>query len=217
MSALSTRTPTQTTDQPINYGDDLNVILDIKPTFPLTSSGIEENIPDKSELTKGKGSVTRYTPESNIEPSNEKRIAKPASYESYPDIEAQPIFRAHFTDIILADLNKLKHDCGQPDAAVPANNILHTIRSYRDESPYDPFLDILIALHDAMQFENRWIEYDAAQYEGAYKILKEYANKNLDDSKVSKAIIQLEELGFETLPFESELDFLESEVPDLNE
>jgi hypothetical protein len=128
------------------------------------------------------------------------------------DIKAQHILRAHFAKQILADLVTIQGRSGQPTAAVYADSILRTIRQFRDLAPYDSYLEILMALYDAMAYENRWLEYSSTQYEDAHSILKSYANQQLDNSKVGKAITKLEELGFATIPFGVDLNFFESDT-----
>jgi hypothetical protein len=72
----------------------------------------------------------------------------------------------------------------------------------RDVTPLDPFVEVLMALHDALAFENRWAEYSATQYEGARKIIRKLVlPKRLSDEKAEKAMMELERLGFDTTPF----------------
>ncbi|SRR6266498_967087 len=115
--------------------------------------------------------------------------------------EPMDVFRSYFGRQILADIVQLQKHTGEPTAAIYADSILKNIRRFRDRAPLEPFLEVLMALHDAMAFENRWIRYDATQYEGALKLLKSYVNQKLDNSKSSKAIVKLSQLGFETIPF----------------
>jgi hypothetical protein len=135
------------------------------------------------------------------------RSERTSSYQPEPE----RILRAHFTEQILSDLNKIQSYCGQPTAAVYANNLLHTIRLLRDQSPFDGYVEILMSLHDSMAFENRWLDYNESQYKGAYAVLKSYANQTLNNKKIQKAIVKLEKLGFETIPFGVDLDFFEEE------
>jgi hypothetical protein len=134
------------------------------------------------------------------------------------DSKAYRIIRAYFAKTILSDLTKIQTYAGQPTAAVYANNLQRTIRQFRDKSPYEPFVEVLMAFHDAITFENKWSEYTAGQYEGALKVLKSYANQDLDNSKVLKAIAKLEVLGFDTVPFGAEFELpVDEEAVDVEE
>lgn len=114
---------------------------------------------------------------------------------------AQGIVRAHFASEILGDLKHIEANTGEVSATSYVNGFLNGILLFRDQSPHDPYLEILMSLYDAMVYENRWLNYDSAQYLGAHKILFSYASQRLDNSKVSKAIVKLHELGFDTTPF----------------
>lgn len=117
------------------------------------------------------------------------------------------IVRMHFLKPILDALRKVQSHVGSPDAAVYVNRILRTIRRLDEVSPRDPFLEVLFALHDAMSFENNWTFYNAEQFAKAWEILKKYSNREvLNQNGVEKAIMELEEAGFDTTPFPIVLD-----------
>jgi hypothetical protein len=122
------------------------------------------------------------------------------------DPRAQLIIRAHFAETVLSALKSMQQYSGQAMASSYANRLFRVIRQFRDLSPFEPYVEILMALYDAMAFENKWIDYEPAQYESAYKILKTCAAQKLDNSKISKAILKLQRAGFDTIPFGSELD-----------
>ena len=87
--------------------------------------------------------------------------------------------------------------------ATYVRRLLSTIRMMRDLSPDDPHLDILLALHDAMAFRDRWAEYTAEQYAGVSEILKQLVRReHLSSGVVRTAIMSLEDLGFDTTPFD---------------
>lgn len=122
------------------------------------------------------------------------------------DANAERIMRAHFANDVLSDLKNIRTHCGDPSASPYVNRLLRTILRFRDRSPLDPFLEILMALYDSMIFENRWTSYDAAQYEGAYTVVRAYASQHLDNKKISKGIMKLQRLGFDTIPFGFDID-----------
>lgn len=128
------------------------------------------------------------------------------------DVNATRILRAHFVESILDDLVQIQRHCGSTGATVYADSLLHNMRTMADLSPRDPFLDIVMALHDAMAFENTWAECTPTQYEGAHHLLKRLVNdKNTTEEKIEKGIIELEELGFDTTPFTVDNGSLELE------
>jgi hypothetical protein len=114
---------------------------------------------------------------------------------------AERIMRAHFANDVLSDLENIRTHCGDSAVSSYVNRLFRTILHFRDRSPLDPFLEILMALYDSMVFDNRWSSYDARQYAEAYRLVRAYATQNLDNKKISKGIIKLQRLGFDTIPF----------------
>ncbi|WP_414553161.1 hypothetical protein [Anabaena sp. CCY 0017] len=116
------------------------------------------------------------------------------------------------TKYILIDLQKLSSCSGEPIASVYADNLLRTMRAMRDKLPFDPYTEVIIALHDALAYSNRWIDYNARQYQGVCELLTSLVNQEkINNLSVETAILTLENLGFDTLPFGVILD----ENPDI--
>jgi hypothetical protein len=112
-----------------------------------------------------------------------------------------------FTKSILIDLQKLSSCSGEPIASVYADNLLRTMRNMRDKLPFDPYTEVVMALHDALFYSNRWIDYNASQYQGVCELLTSLINQEtINNSSVETAILTLENLGFDTLPFGVTLD-----------
>ena len=127
------------------------------------------------------------------------------SYQK-PSNEFLEIMKMHILNPIFDAFDKVQPYASSADAAVYVNKILHTIRQMEDRSPEDPFLDVLFALYDALAFNNNWTNYTAEQYSKAKKVLEKYSKRSLLDQKdVEKAIIELEDIGFDTTPFILEL------------
>jgi hypothetical protein len=83
-----------------------------------------------------------------------------------------------------------------------ADSILRTIPAMRDLVPFDPYTEVAMALYDAMAFQNRWLDYTAEQYEGAHHLLRNFAVRSqLRNNDIENAIMDLEDLGFDTTPF----------------
>lgn len=123
------------------------------------------------------------------------------------DDDALRILRTHFMEQILSDLQKIQLHSGMPSAAIYAGSLLRTMRTMRDSSVYDPVLDVVMALHDAMAFEDGWANYKADQYEKAYHIFKNLVKlSNPHQDKIENAICDLEGIGFVIIPFALEYD-----------
>jgi hypothetical protein len=111
------------------------------------------------------------------------------------------------TKAILVDLQKLSSYSGEPVAAVYADNLQRTMRLMRDKLPFDPYTEVVMALHDALFFQNRWIDYNASQYRGVCDLLTSLVNQEIiNNSSVEDSILTLENLGFDTLPFGVKID-----------
>ncbi|MBD2364947.1 hypothetical protein H6G36_27940 [Anabaena minutissima FACHB-250] len=111
------------------------------------------------------------------------------------------------TQALLVDLQKLYSYSGEPIAAVYADNLLRTMRKMRDKLPFDPYTEVVMALHDALFFQNRWIDYKTSQYKGVCELLTSLVNQEtISNSSVEDSILALEDLGFDTLPFGIKID-----------
>ena len=112
-----------------------------------------------------------------------------------------------YAKTLLHSLHKLQQYCGEPIAAIYADSLLRTMLSMEENLPFDPYTEIAIALHDALAFENRWIDYKSSQYGGVYDLLTGLIKKEeLSQEDVEEAILALENLGFDTLPFGCKFD-----------
>ena len=137
-----------------------------------------------------------------------ENIASEAEASSVEDSSPEPsrdfleIIRMHFLNPIIDAFDELQSYAESPNAAVYINEILHLIKEIEARSPQDPYLNILMALYDALAFNNNWTQYDQDQLKGAKDTLVKYSKRNaLNQRTVEKAIIELEVLGFDTTPF----------------
>jgi len=129
-----------------------------------------------------------------------------------PDPQAQLILRTHFTEKILIDLNQIQHYCGGSTAAVYADSLIQTMRTMEEISPFDPFVEIVMALHDALIYQDNWNKYSPDQYKSAYDLLKRLVQRSyISNDIVEKAIMELEKLGFDTTPYEIKIEFEDEE------
>lgn len=71
----------------------------------------------------------------------------------------------------------------------------------------DPYTEVGLALHDAIAYQHRWIDYKNKQYQGAYNLFLSLVNQGrINNTDVENSIIALENLGFNTLPFSVSFD-----------
>lgn len=116
--------------------------------------------------------------------------------------KATKIRRVHFANLMLGDIENIQQNIKYSTFVIYANSLLHNMLAMRDLLPYDPYTEVIMALYEALAFENAWQNYTFEQYEGAYQLLKNLAKVDkFTNEKVEKAIIKLEHLGFNTTPF----------------
>jgi hypothetical protein len=129
-------------------------------------------------------------------------------HELKPDSAARQIVQQYFVSKILPDLQRIHQDPDGLPSPVYADSIIRTIREIRDLAPSDPLARVLLTLHDAMAFQNRWVTYTEAQYNAAYDLLKDLVDlQNLSNEDVQKTTRSLEVIGFDTMPFEVSASF----------
>jgi hypothetical protein len=144
-----------------------------------------------------------------------------ARYEIQQDEEEGPsedfimIMRSSLVKPILKCLRDVQHHAGTPNAALYINEILYSIRDLEDKSPHDPFLEVLSALYMALAYENQWADYTADQYESVGHLLRRLSRRPFPKPNyIEKAIIAMEDLGFDTtpIPISIEEDDVEASV-----
>ena len=125
------------------------------------------------------------------------------------DNYAKRILKIHFVNSILSDLLEIQKVCEMPEKARNyVENMLSTMRTMRDMLPFDPYLDVVMALHNAMAFRDSWVNYKPNQYTIAYDILKTMAkSRDPSFSQIGQAVVKLEEKGFDTIPFGEDIDW----------
>lgn len=117
----------------------------------------------------------------------------------------QTILSASAVDItrsLLSELEKLSQCAEEPVAAVFIDSLLRKMRYLHDTHMDDPYTEVVMALHDALAYQNHWIDYTARQYQGVYNLFVSLVNKEkITSTEIENSIIQIENLGFDTLPF----------------
>lgn len=123
------------------------------------------------------------------------------------------IMRAHFVNPILEALQKVQSHARSSSMAVYIDQTLHMIRQMEDHLPDDPLLEVLFAFYDALAFRNQWSYYEADQYAKAREVVRLASQKQpLQPSAVEKAIMDLEDIGFNTTPYPLDMEEKEEEV-----
>lgn len=111
------------------------------------------------------------------------------------------------TKTLLPDLEKLSQYASEPIAAVFIDSLLRKMRFLHDIHMDDPYTEVVMALYDALAHSNHWIDYTNEQYQGAYNLFVSLVNKEIiTNADVEDSIIQMEDLGFNTLPFGVKLE-----------
>jgi len=126
---------------------------------------------------------------------------------SFSQRSYQKIVRSHFMKDILDALEELQENAFTSHMISSVDRILTTIRDLEDYSDQDSILEVLFAFYDALVADNSWANYSSEQYKGVKELLQRLANKatiRVDD--IEDAIMKLENLGFDTTPYELDMD-----------
>jgi hypothetical protein len=124
---------------------------------------------------------------------------------------------AEITKSFLEDLQKLSYYSGEPMAAIYADSLLRKMRDMLDRCIGDPYTEVVMALHDALAFQNRWIDYTKEQYQGAYELFLSLVNrKQISNEEVEDSILALDDIGFNIMPFGVQIeDNIEEDETDI--
>lgn len=170
------------------------------------TSGSEQTlatITDISEWKETKSAASVQQPSEQFTPALRTQL----------DTDGMRVLRSHYAEKLLEDLIQLREHYGEHESAIYAGSLMKTVLHFRDKSPLDPYLEILMAFYDSLAFQNQWVKYNASQYKMAFDILRNYADQSLDNAKIRKALAKLTGAGFDTLPFEVSFD----ETEDIDE
>jgi hypothetical protein len=109
----------------------------------------------------------------------------------------QQELRRPFTEKVLLDLQRIQwFRDGLPSAAY-AGHLMKTIKAMFQQIPAEPLTEVLMALHDAMAYQNHWIQYTAEQYQDAAVLIKDLNDRpQLNHEDTTQALQVLATLGF---------------------
>lgn len=120
------------------------------------------------------------------------------------------VIRAHFFKKISTIFPNLIEFSQSQNISVYVQQIMELLREFLTTSKDDPMTEVAGAFHDALAYENLWLEYTAEQYKDVQKIFEKILReKKLDSSSVEKKIMELYQCGFDLLPFSIDIDELE--------
>ena len=172
---------------------------------PDIDTGKQRSLPRNKQQTEQIKDGAQDSADSFVESSSNFSRSSPEELDDY----AKRILKIHFVNSVLSDLLEIQKVCEMPEKAKSyVENMLSTMRTMRDKLPFDPYLDVVMALHNAMAFRDSWVNYKPNQYTIAYDILKTLANRSTPSfSRIGQAIVKLEEEGFDTIPFGEDIDW----------
>ena len=125
-----------------------------------------------------------------------------AEYRPAPSRQFVKAMRPLFLTPILKSLHDIQEYVGTAGAAMYVEQILKKVCEMHEALPNDSIIEVLRALYDSMVQEANWVTYNAKQYQGAYDILGVLSKKfPVTKRQYEKAILKLDEIGFDTLPF----------------
>ena len=172
---------------------------------PDIDTGKQRWLPKNKQQTEQIEDGAQDSVDSFVESSSNFFRSSPEELDNY----AKRILKIHFVNSILSDLLEIQKVCEMPEKARNyVENMLSTMRTMRDMLPFDPYLDVVMALHNAMAFRDSWVNYKPNQYTIAYDILKTMAkSRDPSFSQIGQAVVKLEEKGFDTIPFGEDIDW----------
>ena len=142
----------------------------------------------------------------NVTESTKKKVRKDIAVPADPSPTYLAVMRSHFVNDIVYDLGQLERvDSDSPSRTACVDSVLQSISRMRKFALDDVFSDLLLAFYDALTVDNKWTEYTNDQYGAARDLMIELSGrKNLREEAVDRALIKLEDIGFDTTPYSME-------------
>jgi hypothetical protein len=110
--------------------------------------------------------------------------------------------RSRFAKQMLYYLERIQPIAGSPEMEVCVDGLLRTMRQVRDHCADDPFVEVVLALYDALAADQQWAKFSQKQYAAAFQVIKRLGSKaRLTPEDVENAVLELEEAGFDTTPY----------------
>lgn len=183
-------TVSNTTGIARSYGD----YQSPRPRADVVTRPRNLSVPDRKNGSTGKG---RRYPKST--PSSPPQEAKEFDYSVY--------IRVEYVQKLVDLLQDVSPHAGSMDSSLYALRIFNLIRVMQKEMRQDPVMQVVFALHDALACRENWLRYSEEQYQKASQILVHLTNRDKVDLKaIDTALFQLEDAGFDTLPFVADLN-----------
>lgn len=108
----------------------------------------------------------------------------------------------------LVELLKQLSD-GPAEATV--RELLSVIESLPDNHLMHPFTELAMALRNGLTYEDHWKDVPGTTYAWVAALFEKYLTVPLNDNRLGRAIIQLDDWGIETTPFGKDFDWSELE------
>jgi hypothetical protein len=115
---------------------------------------------------------------------------------------------------LLAHLDGAAAHAQTPSAGVYVYHIDRLATDALDRFFDDGFLDLLLAVRNALVINNAWMRYSAAQIQSIQALIRKYARLSANNGQAFRhGILELNQLGIDTTPFDlpAELLFDEQE------
>lgn len=118
---------------------------------------------------------------------------------------AERILRTDTVTRLVRSFRQLAEETTQPRAARTVSHILATIKQASSDLPNAPITRLLLAIYDGLAYANQWANLSAVQCKAIADVLNSTQRlAYLVDNQVNRAIVQLEILGLNTIPFGAE-------------
>ena len=142
----------------------------------------------------------------NMTESTKKRVRNDIAVPVDPSPTYLSVMSSHFVNDIVCELGQLEGmDSDSPSRTSCVDSVLQSICKMRKFAIDDVFSDLLLAFYDALTVDNKWTEYTNDQYGAARDLMiKLSERKNLREEAVDRALIKLEDIGFDTTPYSME-------------
>ena len=162
----------------------------------ISSDINKKRISDKTEPESFQDTIKR----DNQEMRSDKVVYK---QDIQIDDAAIVLLRKHYLEIININIYNI-HQLGEKENMIlHMNNLLNSIREMEEACPYDPFTEIIMAFYDALVYNNNWVKYNNQQFKEVYDLFQRFNNReNITEKNIEKTIIKLEEIGFDTTPYD---------------
>lgn len=195
---------------PVKIDDDSNIIRSSDPVLGSVKTESLQGMRVKNYYKYKETDVYKEDEDFSI---HNRVIGTSNIDENFKSIQedklALKIIKAHFIEPMLESLNCLINNYNEYPSAIYIEQIFDCLRGLDDIIPYDPHMELLRSFYDALRVNNYWKDYTKEQYKQAYEVLNKVYNEknNLKEKVIDEAINKIENIGFDTTPYEIESEY----------